>query len=269
MNTVITNPLEQIVKKPSLGDTYGFVSTRDVLNVFENKGWKVVNEQIMGTRNPERQGYQKHLLRMEHADFPRIPGLTEANTSRVQLCLLNSHDGTSSFRVFLGLIRMACLNGMISGTSLKDFRAYHSKNVLSRLADGIEQVAGNIPELFKNVAHLQSKQLSLPALTELTKTMVDMRLRNVRKIVAVDYASATHAIRDEDMHDDAFTAVNRLQEKIIRGGIAYAYERNVKDDNGNVIGSRLTHTTTRRLSSIAGQISLNRALFDKAMEVAS
>lgn len=267
MNEVkIVNPIEQ-VKAFVNRDTYGFVSSQNIVDVFASKGWLPVQSQFGNVRKLERQGFQKHLVKFEHADFASIDGLSQDNASRPQLVLLNSHDGTGSLRILWGLFRFACLNGIIAGTSLREFKAVHSKNVTNRLGAGIEYMLESLPELLDKVKALQNSTFDRVQLDTYVRLLVDARLSNVRNIQSVNYASALKVLRPQDYSNDAFTILNRIQESVIRGGIEYTYNQNETDINGNVVSSRLVHTRTRRLASIPSQTKLNTLVWDKAIEL--
>lgn len=259
------NPIEATSGMPGLKDTYGHVNTRDVLNVFEAKGWAVSTVSVLNPRKPERDGFQRHLIRLENPAFPSIPGLSGDNASKPQLCLLNSHDGTTAFRIFLGALRLACLNGIITGTALRDFKAVHSKNVLNRLGDGIEYLGQNMHSLFAQVQTLQNIQLNASQVQALAYELYNARLSGVGKVLSVNYT--VPVIRYQDNASDAFTVLNRIQEVLIRGGIDYVYQRDTKDVSGNVIGTQTVHSTTKRLASIQAQIKLNRLAYDSALRI--
>lgn len=258
------SPVESKTRMPGLNQA-GHVNTRDVLNVFEAKGWTVSSVNVLNPRKPEREGFQRHLIRLENPAFPSIPGLSEGNASKPQLCLLNSHDGTTATRLWLGALRFACLNGIISGTSLRDFKAVHSKNVLNRLADGIEYIANSMPALFAQVQALQSVTFDDSQIQAFVREMFDARLSGVGKVIHVNYSMPL--LRDADRALDGFTVLNRVQETLIRGGIDYVYQRDSKDSQGNVINTQTVHATTRRLASIQGQIKLNRIAYDSALRI--
>lgn len=269
MKEIISNPVYQDEKFNTLKESYGFVKTADILDAFTDKGWNVASEDISKVRNLEKQGYQKHMIRLEHPDFSEIPGLEARNKSVPQLCLLNSHDGTTSLQMFLGLVRMACLNGIIAGTALSSMKLVHSKYIMKRVPDAIDFMSNAMPQMIEQIRLLNNKTFSDAALKEFLNTCVDARLQNVNKIVQVDYNSANRILRAEDVGTDAFTVMNRIQESILRGGIEYSYERNVKAESGVIVGTKLVHTKTRRLSGVTGQLRLNRLVYDKALELAA
>jgi hypothetical protein len=260
-----TSPVVATQPAVHLSEKYRFVSTADVLSTFQARGWQVTNVSAVPTRKAERQGYQRHLVRMEHPSFPSIPGLTEANYSRPQLCLLNSHDGTTSFQLFLGLVRIACLNGLIAGTALKNFRAVHSQNVLKQLEEGIDAIANNVPQLIEQVQLLQSVQLTEEQEVQLANKLYTARLANVGRVTSI--SPYQYPRREADVSQDAFTVLNRIQERMIRGGISYTYERQVKDAGGNVLYTQTRTSTSRRLASVTAQLNLNRLAYDEALKL--
>jgi hypothetical protein len=86
----IVNPIEQVVPASKMKPTYGFVSTRSILDTFSAHGWKKVSSQVSRANKMENNGFQKHIIRLEHPDYQTIGGLTEGNNSRPQLVFLNS-----------------------------------------------------------------------------------------------------------------------------------------------------------------------------------
>lgn len=249
-------------------DSYGFVDTRSVLGAFEAKGWKPVQTQVAKVNKVARQGFQKHLIKLEHADYQAIPGLTDANRSKPQLVVLNSHDGTSSLQVLWGLIRIACLNGIIAGTGLNGVRLVHSKSITDRLPDAIQYMLDNLPKFNEQIATLQALQLSQDAQAELIKTLFDARLSGIGRLEYVNYSMPVLQ-RSEDKATDAYTVFNRVQEVLMRGGIRYGYTKEIKDDAGKVVAERLTETTTRRIASVSSQVKLNQLAYDTALKLAA
>lgn len=60
-------------------------------------------------RRPGGLPTRKHLLRFAQSDaFSSHPG-----DERVEVCLIKSHDGSSSYRLMAGVFRFVCANGMV------------------------------------------------------------------------------------------------------------------------------------------------------------
>ena len=61
--------------------------------------------------------------------------------------------------------------------------------------------------------------------------------------------------------------MNVIQEKIIRGGIKYTYEKPVLDQDNNVIGMDTARSTTRAITNISTSKNLNQFVFDEALKL--
>ena len=268
MNTMIINPVEQVQASPKMKQSYGFTSSKDILMSFADHGWHPVSTQYGKSVRQDKQGYQKHLVKLENDKYSSIDGLSNNNNSKPQLVLLNSHDGSSSLQLFWGLIRMACLNGIISGNAVSSFRLIHSQSITKRLPDAIEYMLSNFNTFTDQIKTLQSLKFSNAAENEFIQSVYNARLSNVGKLLAVDY-NLPGLLRQEDNGQDAYTIFNRVQEVLIKGGIQYSAERNRLDSQGRVIEKYVVDTRTRRLSSVPQQVKLNQFVYDKALALAN
>jgi hypothetical protein len=265
------SPIDQTAAYSKMSPRYGFISTADLIGTLQTKGWNVVAEDVARVRTDGKQGFQKHLLKLENPNLPDLFSNTD-QTVRPQLVVLNSHDGSTSTRLFFGLLRFACLNGIIAGNAFKDIRVIHSKNFTSKLSQGVDLVTENIPDLFSTIETLSQRTFTPAALKEFVRTCVDYKLRNVKNLTEVYYNTATPLRRFEDKGTDAWTTLNRLQESLIKGGIAYQHKTDVfeTDPKSGIKMFCGTEERTRRTSavrSIPQTINLNRLVFDKALEL--
>jgi len=262
MSTIL-NPIEQVKPIEGAKSSYGFVSSKAILDVFQSKGWEIETVQKTKVKSLTGEGYQKHLVWLKNANLGPIAELSKNNESIPRLCLVNSHDSSSSVMIFLGVLRIACLNQLATGNVFRFFRAVHSKNVTGKLGQGVDFVTDGIPELINGIQRLQSIELSLDKQLIFAKKMIDLRLENVNNVLQIDYNVIKHALRAEDNFQDAYTVMNRMQELVIRGGIPYVYEKQVKNSEGLVIDKRIVYTKTRKIASIPTQLKLNKALFEE------
>jgi hypothetical protein len=263
MNT-INNPIDQ-VRALTDRSSYGFVNTREVLDTFSRAGWSPVSTQF-GKVKAERDGFQKHLIRLENPLYPSIEGLSQNNKSVPQLVLLNSHDCSTSMQLFFGLVRIACLNGIIAGTAINSMRLVHSKSITQKLPQAIDYMVNNFDTFTNQVVSLQNKTMTVAAQHEFVKRIYKARLENVNNIESIDF-SLPHALRNADTGMDAYTIFNLVQEKLVRGGISYVYTKHTKNDQGNIIDSRLVSSTTRKIASVTSQVKLNQLVYDTALEL--
>lgn len=265
MNNVIQlhNAVTQTNKASHLKDTYGFISTADILKTFQSQGWNLTSQQVASVRKAEKNGYQRHMLRFSNPNY-KITGLNSDNVSIPELVLVNSHDGSGAFRLLLGVFRIACANGMIAGNSFKELRVVHSGNLTKKLASGIDYISESMPEFIAQINSLQKTELTPEQQSEFIRLVFNERLKKVNP-VNVNYSLDTKRV--EDMGSDAYTLLNKVQEVVMRGGINYSRVVNVTDKSGIVIGQEIKRTTTKKISSIAQSVSLNRACFDAMKQV--
>jgi hypothetical protein len=264
----MNNPILATQASPIVKPTYQFASTASIIETLAVTGWKPVEQKVARVKSPERDGFQRHIVTLENAALPEIPGMTDDHRSRPRITVMNSHDAGTALRVILGFLRFACLNGILAGTGLREFRAVHSANLTEKLGDGIRYVAEDIPALTAQLQHLQSVQFSAANEQEFIRALVDARLQHV-EAVDVDYNSAIQVRRFQDGGRDAFSVLNRVQESLMRGGIAYKRVVKQYDDQGNVTSQEIRPATTRKLSSIQQAVKLNRQAYDLAMKFAA
>lgn len=262
MEQQIINPIEQVIAAPNLSETYGFVSSQEVLEAFNAKGWLEDSKQIANVRKQEKQGFQKHLVFLKNPSMPKVQGLSRNNESEIRLCLVNSHDGTTRLSLFLGVMRIACLNQLLTGSIFKYFHAVHSQGVVKKLSEGIEYVTDGIPQLVNELQKLQNIQLDAHQRFQIADKVIKARFENTKNLVSYDASVVERISRPEDSEQDAYTVLNRIQEKLIRGGIPYTYTKNVYGSNGELIDQLTVSTSTRKVSSIPQQIRLNKTAFE-------
>lgn len=242
-------------------ESYGFINTKNIIKQFEKQGWELSSVKEVSPRIKEREGYQKHLLRFRNEYFPRIDGLSNDHTSIPELILENSHDGTGALKLFFGVFRIACLNGIIAGSSLVSYRVIHSQNAIFNLDQAIDGMTYNIPSLVQNVSRFAQIELNKDKSLSLARKGCELRLGHMKGIQDVDLYSALEPKRFADIGKDAFSVFNVLQEKVIRGGIRY---KQINEKNGFV-----EKKFTRAVNSVSQSVKYNRELWNILEETTS
>jgi hypothetical protein len=242
-----------------VADTYGFIDTGKIVERFARKGWEISSAKEVKVRTIERQGFQKHLIRFRNESFPRIEGLSNDHSSIPELIIENSHDGTGALKLYFGIFRMACLNGIITGSSLASFRVIHSQNAIKNLDHAIDGMTSNIPSLVERVGRFASIEFDRDLSLSLARKGCEIRLGHLKGIQDMDLASALEPKRFADLGKDAFSVFNVLQERVIRGGIRY---KQINEKNGFV-----ERKFTRAVNSISQSVKYNRELWNALEEV--
>jgi len=230
---------------------YKFASTADLVQGFEQRGWVISNYNQARVRNQNKVGKQKHVVRMRRAD-----GGLKVGDSFVEIVIMNSHDGTSGVKLFAGLFRLVCSNGMVIGDTLIPSRTmkHIGRDFDKRLQEFVDELDQQLPEIERRIAALRDRNLTRDQQLSFARAALELRLG---KSVTDDEAIAALAPRRaDDNSSDAWTVFNRLQESVIRGGSA------VTTQNGR--NARL-----REIRSVDRNVSLNRQLFDMAVAIAA
>ena len=240
-------------------ETYGFINTGNIVNRFERQGWQLSSVKEVRPRMKEREGYQRHLLRFRNESFPRIDGLSNDNASIPELIVENSHDGTGALKLYFGIFRIACLNGIIAGSSLTSFRVIHSQNAIKNLDQAIDGMTSGIPILVERVGRFAGIEFDREQSLSLARKGCEVRLGHMKGIQDMDLASALEPKRFADIGKDAFSVFNVLQERVIRGGIRY---KQINEKNGFV-----ERKFTRAVNSVSQSVKYNRELWNALEEV--
>lgn len=220
---------------------YAFISTANVLErITELTGWRPVRV-ISQARGAVATG--KHVVLLERDGAG--PG------DRNQIALLNSHNGTSSFRLLLARHVAVCSNGIFMPVgTLSDFRIRHvGKNVAETVATAIERLATHIPETERLVERLKLTPFS-------AHDEVALATHAAKTLRGHDLVALNATRRPGQDAANLWDAFNRVQERIIRGG----YQHLVALEPSAVLSTK----TARRVTSPAELVRLNTALWETA-----
>jgi hypothetical protein len=142
-----------------------------------------------------------------------------------EIVLINSHDGGCSYRMLLGMFRLVCTNGMVSGNIEDEIRFVHRKVNLDRINDGVMQMVGRAARLGDVVSRMKSRELTLPEQASFVEEAVKLRYNAPE--AGSDYSdqrewqhrlhSMNQLRRYEDRGSDLWRIFNRIQENLTQG----------------------------------------------------
>jgi hypothetical protein len=104
-------------------------------------------------RDGERMGHAKHMLRLRRDD-----GIGKQEAAEV--IIVNSHDGTSAYQMFAGVLRFVCTNSMIAGERFEEVRVPHKGGIQDQIIEGVYTVAEDFPRLIDATEGMKDTQLS-------------------------------------------------------------------------------------------------------------
>jgi hypothetical protein len=138
----------------------------------------------------------------------------------------------------LGFFRFACSNGLIVGSTLNQYNIRHiGSNVDSLVSKALTDITNSnqINELLTKVDVLQKTQLN-----PLQVKMFETKAVKLFFPEALGYdISSFESKRPEDNEDNVFNVYNRIQERMINGGV-----RIVNKDNAIITTKKITAVNT-------------------------
>jgi hypothetical protein len=240
-------------KHASRSDRYAYIPTSEVIDGMRANGFEPVFAKQGNSRVEGKADFTKHLIRFRHQGEEivtrKIGGIYP------EVVVVNSHDGTSAYKVMAGLMRLVCLNGMVvADRDLTSVSVPHKGDVMSQVIEGSYQVlsesrqAVEAADTWAGVALTRDEQ------------MVMAEAAHVIRFADADGNAGTpiqagqllRIRRREDEGADLWRTANRLQENAIRGGLT-AWGRDAN--------SRPRRTTTREVKGIDADVKINRALW--------
>lgn len=239
-------------KHESRSDKYVHIPTGDVLRALVNEGFQPYSVLQGGSRDETKRGFTKHLIRFRHASAELA-----VNGHHTEVCLLNSHDGTSSYRLFAGVFRLVCANGLVvSEGDIAEVRVPHKGDVIHKVVDGCVEVLGALPAVNYRIESLCNLQLSNGERQAFARAALVAKYGEKPAPFEAERLLRPH--RREDVGEDAWSTLNVLQENLIRGGVRYP----TRDKTGAP-----RRGTTRATNSVDGNVNVNRALWTLASEL--
>lgn len=238
-----------------MSERYRFVPTIDVVDMLREQGFSPVRAQQSRSRIEGKGAFTKHMIRFRHADYLQP---TQVGEELPELVLVNSHDGTAAYRLFAGIFRLVCSNGLIiASANFGSFSVRHSggDDFRSRIIDATYQIVEETPKAFRQVEEWKQIELTRPKQIAFANAASELKPN-----AAINPAHLLTARRDEDATNsdasrDLWRTTNVIQESLIRGGI----------QGRSGTGRRIK---TRPIKAVDSDIKINRALWRLAEEMA-
>ena len=232
-----TAPSERVSSK------YQFVSSSQLIEDLRVNGWDLV-----GTVNRTKTGLGKHAMRF------RNPSMRLPSGDFLDIVALNSHDGSTSVQLNLGVWRLVCSNGLMVGTSVvPTIFIRHVGYVQSKVTAAISQLLNQASLVEAVVERLQARILTIEEYSTFVNEALKTRGLEAHKVSAEQLHVPR---RPEDAGLTAWVAFNRIQEYSIHGFRYTDLEEN-----------RLK--TARRIVGAKSQIDVNKSLFDAIVKIAA
>jgi len=231
----------------SRGERYAFIPTVQVLDGLRAEGFQPFEVRQTATRDVSKREHTRHLIRLRH------PDAIEARGEVPELILLNSHDGSSAYKLLAGIFRMVCENGLIAGSMFEDISIRHTGKVVDDVIEGSFTVLKNVTSTIERISQYKAIQLDTNEQLEFANIALGLRYDNEK--APINAHQILRVVRSQDRSNDLWTVFNRVQENLVRGGLR----------GYSATGRRLR---TREVTGINEDVKLNRGLWDLADSLA-
>lgn len=230
----------------SRSERYVYVPTIDIVEGLRREGWFPFFAVQSVPRDGSRHGHAKHMLRLRRED-----GIGKAEAAEV--IIVNSHDGTSSYQMFAGMLRFVCTNSLVAGDRFEEVRVPHKGNIQHDIIEGVFTVAEDFPRLID--ASETMKEITLSADERRVLAEASLVARYGEDESPIRPEQIMQARRSEDKPQSLWMTYNIIQENMIKGGL-HGQKRNAE--------GRIRRSQTRAINGIDQNVGLNRALWTLA-----
>ena len=234
-------------KHDSRSDRYTYIPTIEILEVLRKNGFFPFFVAQSKSRVPGKELFTKHMIRLR----TRFD-VSEKETG--EIILINSCDGTSSYKLMSGVYRFVCQNGMVCGDTMNDFTVHHKGNIKNEVLENAYNVSDNFEKTRWAIDKMKAIDL-YPAEKEIFAESALM-IKYGEDKAPIDSSKLLSIRRYEDRQDNSlWGTLNVVQENVIKGGLRGRTSTNKK-------------TSTREVKSIDNNVKLNKALWSLADKMA-
>ena len=231
------------VEHTSRSDRYKFYPTSSVLSAMRENNWFPVMAVQARVKDESRQGFQKHMLRFrrgENIDHPR--------EQMLEIVLINSHDGSSSYQLHAGVFRMVCSNGLVVAEStVENIRLMHLNFEPLKVIEGSAKILSQVGAVNADIDAMKARRLSSAEASTLAAAAVQARWQDPAEI-PIRPELLLVPRRSADRSDDLWTTFNVVQENLLSGRL---FDRTRRRPDGAYF------KRTRQVNGIDDSVGIN------------
>lgn len=239
-----------------MSDKYSFVPTIQVIDNLMSKGWLPVKAMEARSRNEDKLGYTKHMVRLRKSDAPVLVGDVIP-----EIVLVNSHDGGATFQMMAGLFRLVCSNGMVADDAIFQRASIrHTGDIVGEVLYTAKHIGKELPKLQSAIEKMQGIELTRDQQGVFAAAALDLKYDRDDNDFSMSPIRPEQLLiprRIADKGNDLWTTFNVVQEHLLKGGL-----------RGRSHGVSVRRVKTRGVQSVSEDVRLNRALWTLTMEMA-
>lgn len=208
------------VVSSNLTSKYVHIPTDTIVEDMEALGWFPFNVKTVKARKKNAQT-AKHLIQFFNPDI--VINDEEGKADMVPtLLLINSHDGSTAVRFEMGVFRFVCENGLV--VKSKDFGGFKMKHMGYTFEDlrvHINNMVKELPTVVANLNKFSQVEMTPDQQHEFAIKAVEARFGEEKQLNDEEIKNLLVAERKEDVGNNVWVVLNRVQEKLTSGGFSY------------------------------------------------
>lgn len=263
----------------SRSDRYTYIPTSEVIRGLMREGFQPFKATQSRSRIEGKTEFTKHMIRFRHPDA--ITTL-KVGDSVPEVVLVNSHDGTSAYKLSAGLFRLVCSNGlMVADSTVEMLSIMHKGNIVDQVIEGSFEIVGQSEKALAKADDWTRLQLTPGEQGAFADAARELRFADAEGEIKTPITAAQllRPRRTEDANgpvgwrgdrtpvgpkQDLWHTMNVVQENVVKGGIS-GFQQAVDAHTGRKTARRVT---TREVKGIDQDVKLNRALWMLAERMA-
>src|SRR5919108_3918059 len=244
----------------SRSSRYTYIPTLDVIAGMRDAGFVPFKASQSRTKDESRREFTKHMIRFRHMDLQSIA----VGEHVPEIVLINSHDGTSAYKLMAGIFPLVCSHGMVVAESmLASITVSHVGDVVRNVINGSLELTDRVPAALQTIERWGQLQLTSGERNAFAESAHMFRFadENGQATTPITPAQLLETRRSDDDRSDLWHTFNTVQENVIRGGLRGRTARTPENPRGRRV-------TTRPVNGIDQDVKLNRALWQLAERMA-
>jgi hypothetical protein len=233
---------------------YAYIPTSAVIEGMMSNGFMPFQASQSRTKIEDKREHTKHMIRFRAPNASLVVG-----DSFPEIVLINSHDGSSAYKLMAGIFRLVCSNGLVVADSMiESIHVRHSGNIIAEVSRGTVELVENMPKCIDAIERWKGIQLDRAQQTAYAEAAHHVRFADSDGHVntPIRPEQLLGSRRYDDKGQDLWSTFNRVQENVIKGGISA---------RANGAARR---TGMREVKGIDQDVKLNRALWMLAEKMA-
>lgn len=237
-----------------MSSRYAYIPTSHVIEGMMQAGFQPFAASQSRTKIEDKREHTKHMIRFRTQNTSLAVGDVFP-----EIVLVNSHDGSSAYKLMAGLFRLVCSNGMVvSDSMIGSVNVRHTGRVIEEVTTGSVQLVEHMPAAIDAVARWKEIQLNQAEQSAFAEAANVVRFADSEGNVdtPIQPAQLLRTRRYDDNRSDLWSVFNRVQENVVKGGL-HAYKPGATQ-----------RTTTRQVKGIDSDLRLNKALWTLGQKMA-